>query len=187
MRWTNYQDTPFPPETPAGQNPPDGAIIDYYLKNAATSELTLTIFDEAGKQMAKFDSNPKPHDAAAGQRAPLLVRASGRLDQGRRGNRFVWDLRYPAPQALPYGYWGTMLDYTEYTLTDHAIPTDTPLRQPMGPLVAPGKYTVELQAGGQTLRQSLTVELDPRVKASRPTWPTSAIWHWTCAWNEVQL
>ncbi len=50
VRWDNYEDTPFPPETPAGQNPPDGAIIDYYLKNAATSELTLTIYDDRGSR-----------------------------------------------------------------------------------------------------------------------------------------
>ena len=42
VRWDNYQDTPYPIETPAGQNPPDGAILDYCLKTTAASELTLT-------------------------------------------------------------------------------------------------------------------------------------------------
>ena len=36
-------------------------------------------------------------------------------------NRFAWDLRYPAPLTLPYGYYGNLLEYTEYTLADHAI------------------------------------------------------------------
>ncbi len=117
--------------------------------------------------MAKFDSNPKPDVLPPANVPSFWFAPPAGLTRDAGVNRFVWDLRYPAPLALPYSYWGTMLDYTEYTLTDHAIPSDTPLRQPMGPLVVPGKYTVELQAGGQTLRQSLTVDLDPRVKASQ--------------------
>ncbi len=82
-------------------------------------------------------------------------------------NRFVWDLRYPPPLTLPYGYYGDLLEYTEYTLADHAVPGLTPRQQPRGPLVVPGKYTVELRYAGQTLRQPLTIELDPRVQASQ--------------------
>jgi hypothetical protein len=81
-------------------------------------------------------------------------------------NRFVWNLRYPSPPSLPYGYYGKLLEYTEYTLADHAVPGLTPRTQPRGPLVSPGKYTIELRVGGQSLRQPLTVELDPRVHAS---------------------
>src|SRR5262249_41767814 len=58
-RWMNYQDTPFPAETPAGQNPPEGAIIDYYLKSAFNGDLILTIYDEKNEQVAQFTSNPK--------------------------------------------------------------------------------------------------------------------------------
>ncbi len=42
-------DTPLPPEEPAGQNPPDGAILYYYLKAAASGPVTLEISDAAGK------------------------------------------------------------------------------------------------------------------------------------------
>src|SRR5579862_9512610 len=56
VRWDNYQDTPFPVETPAGKNPPDGAIIDYWLKNAANGDVTLTIRDEKGSEIAKYSS-----------------------------------------------------------------------------------------------------------------------------------
>jgi hypothetical protein len=82
-------------------------------------------------------------------------------------NRFVWDLRYPPPQTLPYGYDGDLLEYTEYTLADHAVPGLTPRQQPRGPLVVPGKYTVELRYDGQILQQPLNIELDPRVQASQ--------------------
>jgi hypothetical protein len=81
-------------------------------------------------------------------------------------NRFVWNLRYPLPPSLPYGYYGKLLEYTEYTLADHAVPGLTPRLQPRGPLVLPGTYTIELRVGGQTLRQPLTVDLDSRVHIS---------------------
>ena len=82
-------------------------------------------------------------------------------------NRFVWDLRYPAPRSLPFGYFGSLLEYTEYTLADHAIPGDTPREQPQGPLVLPGNYRVELRVAGRTLEQPLTIELDPRLHVSK--------------------
>jgi hypothetical protein len=82
-------------------------------------------------------------------------------------HRLIWDLRYPAPRTLPASYYGPILQYTEYTLADHAIPHETPRQQPQGPLVAPGVYTVELSSGSKTQRQQITVQLDPRVHASQ--------------------
>ncbi len=79
----------------------------------------------------------------------------------------MWNLRYSPPLSLPYGYYGKLLEYTEYTLADHAVPGLTPRQQPRGPLVLPGKYTAELRVGDHALRQPLTVELDPRVHASQ--------------------
>ncbi len=166
VRWDNYQDTPFPPETPAGENPPDGAIIDYYLMNAANSDLTLKIYDDKGAEVASYSSVPKPIDIPPANAPEYWFAPPTALTKSAGVNRFVWDLRYPAPGTLPYGYFGALLGYTEYTLADHAVPSDTPRVQPQGPLVTPGKYTVELQYAGQTLRQPLTIELDPRVHAS---------------------
>jgi hypothetical protein len=82
-------------------------------------------------------------------------------------NRFAWDLRYPHPSALTYGYYGERLKYTEYTLPDHAVPGETPRYQPQGPLVVPGKYQLVLTVDGQSYRQPLQVELDPRVDISQ--------------------
>jgi len=167
VRWENYQDTPFPPETPAGQNPPDGAIIDYYLKNATTSDLTLTIFDESNNQVAQFTSEPKPVDLPPANVPEYWFAPPTALTKSAGVNRFAWDLRYPAPMTLPYGYYGELLKYTEYTLADHAVPGLTPRVQPRGPLVAPGKYTVELRYEEQTIRRPLTIEPDPRIHASQ--------------------
>lgn len=166
VRWDNYQDTPYPIETPAGQNPPDGAIIDYFLNKGVGSELTLTIYDEKGSAIAKFSSEAKPPDFLPANAPDYWFAPADALTKASGVNRFVWNLRYPPPQTLPYGYDGDLLEYAEYTLADHAVPGLTPRQQPRGPLVVPGKYTVELRYAGQTLRQPLTVELDPRLQAS---------------------
>ena len=167
VRWDDYQDTPFPPETPAGENPPDGAIIDYYLNHAATSELTLAIYDENGNVVTQYSSEPKPVHLLPANAPEYWFAPPVALPKDAGVNRFAWDLRYPAPMTLPYGYYGNLLGYTEYTLADHAVPGDTPREQPRGPLVAPGKYTVELRYDGQTLRQTLTLEPDPRIHVSQ--------------------
>ncbi|HSB74754.1 MAG TPA: hypothetical protein VLC12_03840, partial [Terriglobales bacterium] len=116
VRWDNYQDTPYPRETPAGENPPDGAIIDYFLKTPPSGEINLKIYDEKGTEIARFSSQNKsteylPPNVPGYWFAPdpALTKASGL-------NRFVWDLRYPAPAALPYSYYGELLQYSEYTL-----------------------------------------------------------------------
>jgi hypothetical protein len=167
MRWDNYQDTPYPIETPAGQNPPDGAILDYFLKSVPQDELTLTIYDESGAQIATYSSNAKPVDLPPPNVPDYWFQAPATLPKAAGVNRFVWDLRYPAPPSLPYGYFGELLGYTEYTFADHAVPGLTPRQQPRGVLVVPGKYTIELHSGGQILRQILTIELDPRVRTSQ--------------------
>jgi photosystem II stability/assembly factor-like uncharacterized protein len=165
-RWDNYQDTPYPIETPAGQNPPDGAILYYYLKTPVAGEIMLTIYDGRGVEVARFSSEPKPAAYLPANAPSYWFAPEATLSNAAGVNRFVWNLRYPPPLCLPYGYSGNLLEYTEYTLADHAVPGLTPRLQPRGPLVLPGKYTIELRVGGQSLRQPLTVELDPRVHAT---------------------
>jgi photosystem II stability/assembly factor-like uncharacterized protein len=166
VRWDTYGDTPFPIETPAGQNPAEGALIDYFLKSAGSSPVKLTVRDEKGTEIASFLSDVKPVEYPPANVPSYWFEAPVALTRSAGLNRFAWDLHYPAPAALPYSYYGELLEYTEYTLADHAVPGLTPRQQPRGPLVVPGKYTVELTAGGKTLKQPLTVELDPRVHAS---------------------
>jgi hypothetical protein len=78
-------------------------------------------------------------------------------------NRFVWDLRYPPMKALRYSYYGNILDYIEYTLSDHAIPGKFPRDLQPGPFIVPGTYSLVLSVDGKTFRQPLRVSLDPRV------------------------
>jgi photosystem II stability/assembly factor-like uncharacterized protein len=163
--WDTYQDTPLAAETPAGANPPDGAIIDYYL-SSPPQELSLAVYDADGKLVRAFASVVPPADLPPANVPKYWFAAAQGLTRITGLNRFVWDLRYAPPAALSFGYTGKLLKYTEYTLADHAIPGATPRRQPQAALVLPGSYTLELTAGGKKYRQPLAVKLDPRVQAS---------------------
>ena len=167
VRWDNYQDTPYPVETPAGQNPPDGAILDYFLKSAPTGDVMLTIYDANGGEVAQFSSTATPPDLPPANVPNYWFAPTVALSKAAGVNRFAWNLRYPPPLSLSYGYNGDLLAYTEYTTADHAIAGQTPRVQPQGPFAVPGNYTLELRVAGQTLRQPLTVELDPRLHTSQ--------------------
>ena len=78
-------------------------------------------------------------------------------------HRVAWDLRYPDPPTLNYGYSGNLLDYREYTLSWHALPGMTPRTTLAGPMVLPGAYMAKLTVNGRTYAQPLTVVADPRV------------------------
>jgi photosystem II stability/assembly factor-like uncharacterized protein len=165
-RWDMNQDTPLPPETPAGQNPPDGAIVDYFLKSTPR-DIKLSIYDSQNNLVREYSTIPPIYDTAPAN-VPSYWFASAPVLSTQPGlNRFVWDLRYPAPKTLRYGYFGGHLDYIEYTLSDHAIPGETPRDQPQGPLVVPGTYSVVLEVDGETYKEPLIVTLDPRVRVSQ--------------------
>ncbi|HZW51198.1 MAG TPA: hypothetical protein VFF05_05020, partial [Rudaea sp.] len=165
-RWDMNTDTPLPPETPAAANPPDGAILDYYLR-AQPREIALEVRDAKGKVVRKFTTTAEPAPAQPANAPEYWYRPMPTLPHAPGLNRFVWDLRYPHPAVLTYGYFGAHLDYFEYTLPDHAIPGETPRWQPQGPLVAPGNYELVLTVDGQTYRQRLEVKPDPRVHAAQ--------------------
>jgi photosystem II stability/assembly factor-like uncharacterized protein len=165
-RWDVNGDTPLPIETPTAPNPPEGAIIDYSLASAPEGEITLTISDARGKVVRTFTSAAAAPSARLPNVPAYWFAPPAVLTKNRGLNRFEWNLRHPNPKILPFGYFGGLLDFVEYTLADHAIPGQTPRDQPEGPLVVPGEYTVELSAGGTRDRKTLIVRPDPRVRAS---------------------
>jgi photosystem II stability/assembly factor-like uncharacterized protein len=148
-----HTDTPFPPEEPAGENPPDGAIINYYLKEKSSSPVTLEIVDAAGKLVRKFSSDDKPLDVDWKKINPpdYWARPFQPLRNEAGMQRFVWDLTYPNPPS------------DDYDLPISAVVRNTPF-VPQGPLVMPGRYTVRLTVNGRTFIQPLTIQMDPRVK-----------------------
>lgn len=157
VRWNMNTDTPLPPEEPAGKNPPDGAIINYYLKSAANGPVVLEIFDSAGKPVARFSSADKPDDVEAiGKEVNIptyWIRPSQILSGQPGMQRFVWNLHYPASGG----------QRPEFPIA--AIYGDTE-RHPLGPWASAGNYDVKLTVNGRSYTQPLTVKMDPRVKAS---------------------
>jgi hypothetical protein len=153
VRRSRYTDTPLPPDEPAGQNPPDGAMLDYYLKTAASGPVVLEILDARGRLVRRFASTDKPDLVDPNELALPTdwVRPPRQLATGAGLHRFVWDLREPPPDALEH----------QYPIS--AMYGDTP-REPLGPLVMPGEYQVRLTVGGHTETQPLTLKMDPRVK-----------------------
>ena len=165
-RWDNTQDTPLPPELKVGDNPPEGAIIDYYLESPASGTVTLTITDAAGATIREFTSVAPPPDTTMANVPEYWLAPPAVLPTSAGMHRVNWDLRYPDPPTLNYGYSGNLLDYREYTLSWHALPGQTPRTTLAGPMVLPGAYTAKLRVNGQTYTQRFDVVPDPRVPAS---------------------
>src|SRR5260221_12547133 len=96
VRWDMNTDTPLPPDFPAGENPPDGAVIDYYLQSASSSPVTLEIKDAAGKTVRKDSSpdNPEPADPMLNIPA-YWVRPPQTLSAAAGAHRFLWDMHFP--------------------------------------------------------------------------------------------
>ncbi len=157
VRRSTYSDTPVPPDESAGENPPDGAAIDYALPQGFSGPVKLEILDAGGKLVRKYNSTEAPEstmEELEKQLIPLYwLRMPRTLPATAGMHRWVWDLRYATPQSTNYSY------------PISAVPHDTP-RTPQGPLALPGTYVVRLTAGSKMLTAPLTVKMDPRVHAT---------------------
>jgi hypothetical protein len=157
VRWNMNTDTPLPPDEPTAPNPPEGAIIDYYLTTAASGVVTLEITGADGKLVRRYSSadevfTPDP----ATINLPLYwFRPLRALPASAGMHRVTWDLHY---QPLDGG--GRL---GGANLPIAAIPYNT-VPAPTTPWVNPGQYTVTLTVNGRTWSQPITVKQDPRVK-----------------------
>jgi photosystem II stability/assembly factor-like uncharacterized protein len=151
VRWNMNTDTPLPPDEPGGENPPDGAILDYYLPSGAAL-VTLGITDAAGATVRTYSSADVVEPVIeSGLRFPTYwVRPEAVPAAGAGMHRFVWDLHFAPPDSLPRS-WPIAATYMNTASS------------PKGPWVPPGEYTVTLNAGGKVSTQKLTVRMDPRV------------------------
>ena len=155
LRGNQNKDTPLPPEEPRGENPPDGAILDYVLPPGGTGPVALEIVASTGKTVRRFSSADKPERPKADiYFTELYLMGASRLATSPGHHRFVWNLRYERPPALEY----------EYSIA--ALPGRPTPALPEGAFVLPGTYRVRLTAGGSTVEQALEVVMDPRVKVS---------------------
>ena len=159
VRRDENQDTPLPPEVPAGKNPPDGAILNYVLPAKSGGDIQLEIYDPDEKLVRSYSSAPLPKEA---EEVPFVaeywIAHPQPLSKEAGMHRFVWNLRYADPRA--------MHPQSPYNYPIAAIVASTPL-PPQGPLVLPGKYEARLKVGGQVFRQPLEVKMDPRVTVAR--------------------
>ncbi len=149
ISWNRNTDTPLPPEEPAGQNPPDGAMIDYTLRSPAKT-VTLEILDSKGEVFRRFSNDDKPSliDEKQLTIATYWLRPPVVLPSEAGFHRFIWDLHGEPPKTVRRGF--TMV----------AIIHDTPSAQ--GAMAPPGVYTVRLTVDGTVLNQKLTLLSDPR-------------------------
>ena len=154
VRRDEYTDTPLPADEPMGENPPDGAILDYALTQDTKGPVTLEIVDAKGVLIRRYSSDDPVTPSAEALRKDLIPPywplIHGPLPMTAGMHRWVWNLRATQPMATTY----------EYPIA--AVPHRTPL-SPQGPLVLPGVYTVRLTVDGHSESQRLTVKMDPRV------------------------
>ena len=160
IRWNLYTDTPVPQEEPAGQNPPDGAVIDYYLKEKA-KEVTLEIIyqngrsfivDLPGKIIRTYKNTDTLYKIGDVNIPHYWIRPQQILSATAGSHRFTWDMKYTpvnVPPAFPISatYMNTEPDQTS-------------------PWVMPGIYIARLTVDGKIYDQPFAVKMDPRVKTS---------------------
>jgi photosystem II stability/assembly factor-like uncharacterized protein len=147
--------TPWPPDMATGDNPPDGAMIDYYLGSSTSGPITLQILDTHATVIAEFNStDPVPPLDPRYPDPTLWARAPRVLSAGPGHHRFLWNLHYPDVPGMSTG-----------PDADSAVPHDTPAVS-SAPWVMPGSYTVRLTAGGVSQSKPLIIVMDPRVKTS---------------------
>ena len=128
---------------PAGENPPKGAIIDYYFASKPKEEVTLDILDAQGKLVRHLSSKEKkgfeqPPEWPDQEIPKETIPAEAGM------NRYAWDLRYESPAKIPGAFYSGL--------------------GPLGPLALPGTYQAKLAAGSFTQTVPLELRMDPRLK-----------------------
>ncbi len=132
---------------PVGDDPPLGAIIDYYFKTAPKDEVKLELLDSNGKLVRSLSSREKKEFEQPPE-WPDQVKEVTTIPAGTGMNRYAWNLRWETPVKIPGAF---------YTGTG-----------PRGPVALPGKYTVKMTVGNQSQMQPLEIVIDPRVKTIDP-------------------
>jgi photosystem II stability/assembly factor-like uncharacterized protein len=140
--------SPLPPEEPTADNPPNGAVVDYYLKTGA-KHIKLEILDDQQNLVRSFssdDAEPNHPPVAIAERwfpKPEILETTPGM------HRFVWNLEWGKPA-------GTAADQL----------SDDEYRTPRGPRAIPGTYQAKLNVDGQILAQPLKIVMDPRSSAT---------------------
>jgi photosystem II stability/assembly factor-like uncharacterized protein len=142
--------TPQPRDEPLADNPPYGALIDYYLGSAASGPVILEILDPSGEIIRRYSSaDPTPLVDPDTLNIPAFWRPTpAPLSAGAGMHRWVWDLRPTPPAPRPGGGGGGGGGGFGNR----------------GSTVLPGIYTIRLVVNGRNYAQPITVKMDPRMK-----------------------
>jgi photosystem II stability/assembly factor-like uncharacterized protein len=155
VRRSTGTDTPIQPDEPAGRNPPDGAVIDYYLARDSRHPVSIEILDSNGalvRRVSSTDPAPFTQEQIDRELIPAYwIRITQPPATSAGMHRWVWDLHYAAPRSVQRGF------------PISAVPGDTP-EEPAGPLANPGNYRVRLRIGSHQWESPLVVAADPRIK-----------------------
>ncbi len=159
VRWTMYTDTPVPQEEPAGENPPDGVIIDYYLsKNAQTISLEIigpyteikASFYWGKRFIRKYSNTDTMYKIGEVNIPHYWIRPQQILSSEPGHHRLLWDMKY-TPLNLP----------VSYPISATYMNTEP---NPTAPWVMPGDYVAILTADGVSDTTLFTIKMDPRIK-----------------------
>jgi photosystem II stability/assembly factor-like uncharacterized protein len=135
----------------AGQNPPAGVVISYYLKEKPEGKVTLTFLDANGNTIKTFSSEEKaqerPTDTTQRDSKEKEKKKEPHVPKEAGGNRFVWNIRYPKPA-----------DIEHYEGTDG---------EELGPLALPGTYSVQLTVGEHQYTAPFEIRMDPRLSVTQ--------------------
>jgi hypothetical protein len=179
VRFGMNDPTPWPPEVPAGENPPPGGLIDYFLAADASGPVNIDILDSAKTVVRSYSStdpvrtpdpavDPVAYDKICRENPgapdcglPLYWPAPQMVVSTKAGmHRISWDLRYqPLGEGGGRGGGGNAVPHRTYPSVN-------------APWAVPGNYTVRLSVNGKTYTQPIVVHLDPRVKLSPVTTST---------------
>ncbi len=140
-----YNQTPDK-RRPVGDNPPQGAVLDYWLAKPPAGDLAIEIRDAAGTLVRRLSSAAPARGPDQPPEWVDVVRTPDQLPKHAGANRFVWDLRWSEPTQIPGAFY-------------EGLP-------PTGPIALPGRYTVKLVAGAISELGTLELVNDPRSKAS---------------------
>ncbi len=169
VRWNMNTDTPLPQEEPAGQNPPDGAVINYYLPQKA-NKVKLEIFQSGninndsipllnsvhktfGRNLVRVYSSDDTLYKVPDVNIPeYWIRPQQILSGDAGAHRFLWDMHY-SPLNVP-------ASYPIAAIYKNTAPNET------SPWVMPGFYSVHLTVDDKEFVQNFYIKMDPRVKTS---------------------
>lgn len=151
VRWNQNTDTPIPQEEAAGANPPDGAMIEYYM-GKGVNRVSLEIFDESNQLVRRFSNTDTAYAIPDVNIPHYWIRPQQILSAEAGTHRFIWDLKYEPLNIPP--------SYPISATYKNTAP------EPTAPWVLPGRYTLRLTANEAVFETFLEVKMDPRVNTS---------------------